>query len=261
MLGEVNGIQCQIIPDTGAEITIVPGHLVLASQLLEEYETIRGVAGGPVKAQCARVPIRFEGRQYVSRVVVANRDLLNDNVLFAVPLKGSTARQLFLDAALEADTSGAGQSGDAPDVQGGADTEVNSPSLTREAETCPSGGEQQCQVVTRAAAKKVKAANHREQERARQQVKLSSFEETEPRPGVSQPGAVDELQGSVPPEMGGAAALQVSLGEQMCCRAVSLQRWEGLLAATLQAPDRVQGQPYLSPEVWQVRPHLLVQVW
>ncbi len=206
LLGEVNGIQCHIIPDTGAEITIVPGHLVLASQLLEEYETIRGVAGGPVKAQCARVPIRFEGRQYVSRVVVANRDLLNDNVPFAVPLKNSTARQLFLDAALEADTSGAGKSGNAADVQGGADTEVNSPSLTREAETCPSGGEQQYQAVTRAVAKKVKAANHREQERARQQVKLSSFEETEPRPGISQPGAVDELQGSVPPEMGGAAS-------------------------------------------------------
>ncbi len=62
LTGRVNGIECTIIPDTGADITIVPGNFVSASQLLDDYELVRGVSGMPVKVQCAMVPIASEGR-------------------------------------------------------------------------------------------------------------------------------------------------------------------------------------------------------
>ncbi len=64
LTGEVNGTSCTIIPDTEADITVVPGHLVYASQLLEEFETVRSVSCAPVCVQCAEVPITFEGKEY-----------------------------------------------------------------------------------------------------------------------------------------------------------------------------------------------------
>ncbi len=80
--GAVNGTPCNIVPDTGADATIVPGNLMFASQLLDEFELVRGVAGSPVKVQCAKVPIQFEGKEYMQRVAVANKELVNECVLF-----------------------------------------------------------------------------------------------------------------------------------------------------------------------------------
>ncbi len=40
--GKINGESCTIAPDTGKTI-IVPGHLVFESQLIDEFERIRGV--------------------------------------------------------------------------------------------------------------------------------------------------------------------------------------------------------------------------
>lgn len=52
LLGKVNDTECMIIPDTGADITIVPGKLVLASQLLNEFELVRGVRESCESTMC-----------------------------------------------------------------------------------------------------------------------------------------------------------------------------------------------------------------
>ncbi len=78
----MNGIECSVIPDTGAEIIVVPGNLVPDCQLLSEYEVIYGAIGEPVRAQCAIVNLEIEGRQFSRRVVVATKDLPTDEVLF-----------------------------------------------------------------------------------------------------------------------------------------------------------------------------------
>ena len=49
--GIVNGLQCQIVPDTGAETTIVPGCLVYENQLLDEFVRVRGCNGEPKTLQ------------------------------------------------------------------------------------------------------------------------------------------------------------------------------------------------------------------
>ncbi len=214
LVGEVNGVECQIIPNTGAEVTIVPGNLVYACQLLDEYDTIRSVAGGPGRAQRAVIPIKFEGKEYTHKVVMANKELLNDSVLFAVPLKEKTARQLFLDAAVEADTSGAGQSGDAPDIQSGANTEVNFPLSSKVAKTSHSGDKRQCQAVTRMASQRQLESRLEAETRTRQQVILSPVTESEQvsavvdsSPSASQPMEIEWLKsGRAAPKVGGASA-------------------------------------------------------
>ncbi len=67
--GKINGESFTIAPDTGAEITIVPGHLV--------FERIRGVTGEPTLVQCARVPIEFEGHTFDKVVAVANKEMVS----------------------------------------------------------------------------------------------------------------------------------------------------------------------------------------
>ncbi len=95
MEGKVNGIECSIIPDTGAEVTIVPGNLVPNCLLIKEWEIIQGVTREPVKAQCAIVNMEVEGKYFMRRVVVATNDLLSDEVFFPVPLSHNDAKQLL----------------------------------------------------------------------------------------------------------------------------------------------------------------------
>ncbi len=38
--------------------------MVYEYQLLDEFETIRGVTGEPTLVQCARVPMEFEGQSF-----------------------------------------------------------------------------------------------------------------------------------------------------------------------------------------------------
>ena len=148
--GAVNGTPCNIVPDTGANVSIVQGNLVFASQLLDE----------------------FEGKEYMQRVAVANKELVNECVLFAVPLAECQARQLFLGAV----SAEAGHSGDTPDSQ----TVVAGPTATTTpgmAALTGSHGEQQILAVTRAAAKKFGAAKAEREKEALEQAVLSAMPE------------------------------------------------------------------------------------
>ncbi len=98
-------------------ITLVPGHLVCSHQLVDQMERVKGVSGLPVEVQCADVPFEFEGRQFTQRVAVANKDLINDRVLFAVPLVVDQARCLFLGAVDSSNTPETKHSGDIADSQ------------------------------------------------------------------------------------------------------------------------------------------------
>ncbi len=53
--GIVNGMNCLIVPDTGAEITIVPGCLVYENQLLDEIVRVKGWNGITKTLQTAEV--------------------------------------------------------------------------------------------------------------------------------------------------------------------------------------------------------------
>ncbi len=117
--GYVNGIMCKIIPDTGAEITVVPGCLVYDDQLCDESVSVRGWDSNPVDLQTAIVEFMFEGRPFRSKVAVAHEDRLSGAVLFSIPMDADKASKLLLDAALESDlsVSRVEHSGDTPDVQ------------------------------------------------------------------------------------------------------------------------------------------------
>ncbi len=117
--GRVNDVECSIIPDTGAEVTVVPGCLVYEAQILPEKVQVRGATGGPVSLCTAEVMFELEGRSFSKVVAVAQEGMLNRKVLYAVPMDDSMAKQLLLGAAPlpEEQDSGVGHSGDTPDTQ------------------------------------------------------------------------------------------------------------------------------------------------
>ncbi len=53
--GNINGIPCQIVPDTGAEITIVPACYVYEDQAINEWVKVRGWNGEPQTLQLTKV--------------------------------------------------------------------------------------------------------------------------------------------------------------------------------------------------------------
>ncbi len=67
--GNINGIPCQIVPDTGAEITIVPACYVYEDQAINEWVKVRGWNGEP-----AKVDFEYEGKSFLSTVAVAHED-------------------------------------------------------------------------------------------------------------------------------------------------------------------------------------------
>ena len=99
VLGEVNGTECQIVPDTGAEITFVPGCLVYDHQLKDEMVQVRGWKGVPEWLHTAVVEFQFLGKQFKSLVAVAQEDALNGRVLYSVPMDDTMTTKLLLDAA------------------------------------------------------------------------------------------------------------------------------------------------------------------
>ncbi len=103
--GIVNGTKCQIVPDSGAEITIVPGCLVYEHQLKDEKVQVRGWKGVPEWLHTAVVDFQFQGRKFKSLVAVACEDTLCGRVLYSVPMDDSMAAKLLLDAASVSDAS------------------------------------------------------------------------------------------------------------------------------------------------------------
>ena len=117
--GKVNDIICEIVPDTGAEITVVPGCLVYESQILPDTIEVRGATGVPVTLCTANVEFEIDDTIFESRVAVAQQGMLNGKVLFSVPMDGPMAKRLLLGAAslLPKNEGEAGHSGDTPDTQ------------------------------------------------------------------------------------------------------------------------------------------------
>jgi len=103
--GFVNGTRCQIVPDTGAEISVVPGCLVFGDQLTGESVEVCGWDGRPVTLDTAIVDFMFKGRYFKSEVAVAHKDTLCGRVLFSVPMESATAEHLLLGAAAKSDVS------------------------------------------------------------------------------------------------------------------------------------------------------------
>ena len=101
--GSVNGTKCEIVPDTGAEISIVPGCLVWEDQLTGDTVEVRGWDSDPVTLRVAIVDFEFKGKCFKHRVAVAHRDSLAGRVLFSIPMEPSTAEHLLLGAAAQAD--------------------------------------------------------------------------------------------------------------------------------------------------------------
>ena len=100
VLGQVNQQDAEIIVDTGAQITVVPGRYVYTDNLTGDIVSILGVNGDPVPYEMAEVPITLHGKTVVEMVAVAPADQLNAKVLLSMPLDNRAANALidnFLD--------------------------------------------------------------------------------------------------------------------------------------------------------------------
>ncbi len=91
VMGFVNGTRCKIVPDTGAEISIVPGCLVYGDQLIGDLVDVKGWDGRLVTLETAVVEFMFKGRIFNAKVAVAYTDSLCGCVLFSVPMEAATA--------------------------------------------------------------------------------------------------------------------------------------------------------------------------
>ena len=100
VLGQVNQQDAEIIVDTGAQMTVVPGKYVYTDNLTGDIVSILGVNGDPVPYEMAEVPITLHGKTVVETVAVAPADQLNAKVLLSMPLDNRAANALidnFLD--------------------------------------------------------------------------------------------------------------------------------------------------------------------
>ncbi len=155
--GRVNDVECSIVPDTGAEVTVVSGCLVYEAQILPEKVQVRGATGGPVSLCTAEVMFELEGRSFSKVVAVAQEGMLNGKVLYAVPMDDSKAKRLLLGAAPlpKEQGSGLGHSGDTPDTQSSPDEDAASAGIAAGVVDAPQLESQQAEetllnVVTRA---------------------------------------------------------------------------------------------------------------
>ncbi len=163
VMGFVNGTKCKIVPDTGAEISIVPGCLVYGDQLTGEQVEVRGWDGRPMTLDTAIVDFVFKGKSFSSRVAVAHRDSLCGSVLFSVPMETATAEHLLLDAASKSDVSclGAGQLHGTRNIQPSTQVDACSDGIVEEApetSSAPAITQEETvnvRVVTRSKSKKL----------------------------------------------------------------------------------------------------------
>ena len=98
--GIVNGHEADIIIDTGAEITVVPGKFVYRDDLTEETVSILGVNGDPMPYQTAKIPITLRDTTVYETVAVAPADQLNAKVLLSTPINSIITEHL-LDSYLD----------------------------------------------------------------------------------------------------------------------------------------------------------------
>ena len=84
--GSVNGHIADIILDTGAQVTVVPGKYIFEDNLTGETIDIVGINGSPKPYQLADIPIVINDTEVVETVAVAPESQLNSKVLLATPM-------------------------------------------------------------------------------------------------------------------------------------------------------------------------------
>ena len=93
--GIVNGYKADIILDTGAQITVVPGKYIYEDNLTGHTIDILGINGSPKPYQTATIPISINDTQVEETVAVASESQLNSKVLLATPLSENTTSSLI----------------------------------------------------------------------------------------------------------------------------------------------------------------------
>ncbi len=96
--GSVNGIPCRIVPDTGAQITVVPDSLVADGQYTGERVQLEGLTPARVEAKIAIVPVGHRGQVYKVRCAATDQ-MATEQVLFSVQLNEDRASNLLAEAA------------------------------------------------------------------------------------------------------------------------------------------------------------------
>ena len=84
--GIINGHEAEVVIDTGAQITVVPGKFVYSDNLTGETVSILGINGDPMPYQTAHIPITVQNNTKYETVAVAPEDQLNAKVLLSVPM-------------------------------------------------------------------------------------------------------------------------------------------------------------------------------
>ena len=84
--GTINEQEVEIVIDTGAQITVVPGKFIYDDNLTGETVSILGVNGDPMPYQTANIPITLRGKTVWETVAVAPEDQLNAKVLLSAPM-------------------------------------------------------------------------------------------------------------------------------------------------------------------------------
>ena len=84
--GIINGHEAEVVIDTGAQITVVPGKFVYSDNLTGDTVSILGVNGHPMPYQTAHIPITVQNKTKYETVAVAPEDQLNAKVLLSVPM-------------------------------------------------------------------------------------------------------------------------------------------------------------------------------
>lgn len=93
--GKVNGIPCKIVPDSGAEITMVARNLIRESDLLHETLQVCLASGKIEDRPLARVEFEIEGDVFSQDVVVGEEGARPDIVFFSVPLQQEETRRVL----------------------------------------------------------------------------------------------------------------------------------------------------------------------
>ncbi len=117
VIGVVNGEECPIVADTGAEITIVPSDLVYEGQITDEVVEIRDWQGSTAVLSTAAVEFVVAGKKFSDIVAVAAADALGGKVLYSVPVDKETATKLLLDASPDSPEKREGQGRDTRSIQ------------------------------------------------------------------------------------------------------------------------------------------------
>ena len=84
--GSVNGHTADIILDTGAQVTVVPGKYIYEDDLTGRTIDIVGINGSPRPYQLATIPIVINKTRVEETVAVAPENQLNSKVLLANPM-------------------------------------------------------------------------------------------------------------------------------------------------------------------------------